>query len=210
MELIYGFDPLCGWCYGAIPAIRAVREALPDLAVRPVMAGLVTGPRVGPYADALGYIRSAAEHMRQRTGRYPAHPFWDLIATPGVMGDSAPPCVAIHAVERAAPGAALDFAHAVVVAHFERGADLNLAESYAPMIARHAPGVTLPDLHDPDLAMAAMAEGRALGVSSFPTLVLRAGGVERPVRPIYDPPALARLVAEQALALRSPSRGAVG
>lgn len=178
-ELIYGFDPLCGWCYGIVPAIRAVRRALLGLPVRLVMAGLVTGARVGPYAAMEPYIRGASRRLLAVTGREPSAAFFRLIATPGVRGDSGPPCIAIAEVRRHRPEAALDFAHAVIEAHFEAGADLNDPESYAPLLARHAPGLRLPDLHDPAAAGAAWAEGRAMGVASFPTLALRrAGGVE--------------------------------
>ncbi len=55
-ELLYGFDPLCGWCYGVAPAMRRVAADHPDLPVRLVMAGLVSGDRVGPYAAMEGYI----------------------------------------------------------------------------------------------------------------------------------------------------------
>lgn len=49
MELIYGMDPLCGWCFGIGPAMRRVMADHPDVPVVPVLGGLVTGERVGPY-----------------------------------------------------------------------------------------------------------------------------------------------------------------
>lgn len=197
MELLYGFDPLCGWCYGAVPAVRAVRAAHPGLPVRLVMAGLVTGARAGPYAEAEGYIRAASDRLRQVTGRVPSEAFFRLIATPGVRGDSGPPCVAIDAVQREAPEAALPFAHAVIEAHFEQGADLNAPETYAPLLARHAPGLALPDLHDPARAEGAWAEGRAMGVASFPTLILRRDGAVEALPSVYGPEALVRLLSDR-------------
>ena len=194
MELIYGYDPLCGWCYGAVPAMRALCRARPDLPVCVVMSGLVTGPRAGPYAEAEGYIRQAAGRLRTVTGRAPSDAFFALIATPGVRGDSGPPCAAVDAVRRLAPEAALSFAHAVIEAHFEEGADLNDPAAYAPLLERHAPGVVLPDIHDPALAEAAWAEGRALGVSSFPTFALEVGGRREVLPSVYDPARFVALV----------------
>ena len=55
-RLIYGFDPLCGWCFGFGPALRALREALPDLEIELRMGGLVTGGRIRPYIESAEYI----------------------------------------------------------------------------------------------------------------------------------------------------------
>lgn len=198
--LIYGFDPLCGWCYGAIPALRALREAAPDLPIHLVMSGLVTGDRVGPYAEMEGYIRGASENLRKVTGRAPSDAFFELIRTPGVQGNSAPPSVAIDAVIRARPDAALPFAHAVIEAHFERGADLNDPATYAPLLAAHAPDVALPNLSDPALAEAAWAEGRAMGIRSFPTFAVVRGGRAEVLPSLYDPDALIDAVREKAAA----------
>lgn len=193
-SVIYGFDPLCGWCYGVVPAMRALRDARPDLPVRLVMAGLVTGPRVGPYAAAEGYIRGASERLREVTGRAASEAFFDLIRRPGVLGDSGPPCVAIAAVGEAHPGREVDFAHAVIEAHFEEGADLNDPATYPPLCARLRLSWPAPDIHDPALAEAAWAEGRAMGISSFPTLVAVGPKGRRALPSTYDPEALVALV----------------
>ena len=186
MTLIYGFDPLCGWCYGAVPMMRDLQRRRPGLPVRLVMAGLVTGGRIGPYAEMAGYIRGASDRLEAVTGRRPSGAFFDLIRRAGVLGDSGPPAVAIDAVRRAAPDAALTFAHAVIEAHFEQGMDLNDRAAYAPFVKEHAPGLALPDIHDPALAEAAFAEGRRLGIASFPSLILLEGDCIRRLPSVYD------------------------
>ena len=197
MDLIYGFDPLCGWCYGLVPAMRRLRAERPDISVRLAMAGLVTGARAGPYAEAEPYIRGASRRLAEVTGRAPSQAFFDLIATPGVRGDSGPPSVAIDVVRRRAPGVAVEFAHAVIEAHFERGADLNRPETYAPLLAGLGLDPALPDLADPALAEAAWAEGRAMGLSSYPTLILRRGDASEVLPTTYEPAALLRLLGDR-------------
>lgn len=197
-HLIYGFDPLCGWCYGAVPAIRRVAADHPDLPIRLVMAGLVSGGRVGPYALMEGYIREASGHLRAATGRAPSEAFFRLIARPGVEGDSGPPCVAIAGVAGVAPERAVDFAHRVVEAHFEDGADLGDPGTYGPILRGMGLPETLPDLHDPRLQEAVWAEGRRIGIRSFPTLAVLRDGQARALPAEYDPARLSALVAKAA------------
>ncbi|MEO0637381.1 MAG: DsbA family protein, partial [Pseudomonadota bacterium] len=85
---IYGYDPICGWCYGAAPAVRAVAEIVP---VRLVMAGLVVGERVGPAARMEGYIVSASERLEAVTGRRPSEAFFEWLRKDTSVAASAPP-----------------------------------------------------------------------------------------------------------------------
>ena len=190
---IYGYDPICGWCYGAVPAIRKVARVLP---VRLVMAGLVTGAKVGPTARMEPYVREASARLRQVTGRAPSEAFFAWMRRPGSIADSGPPAVAIAAVQETAPDAALAFAHAVTEAHYAEGFDPNDPGAYAPLIARHAPGTELPDLHDPVLQDAAFAPGRAMGIASFPTFALARGSQVTTLPTIYDPDALVAAVTQ--------------
>ena len=186
--LIYGYDPICGWCYGAAPVVRAVGERFP---VRLAMAGLVVGGRVGPAAAMEPYVRQASQRLEAVTGRAPSGAFYAWMRSPGAVAASAPPAVAVHAVQRQRPDAALAFAHAVTEAHYGEGMDPNDPDAYAPLLAAHAPGVALPDIHDPGLAEAAFAPGRALGIRSFPTFLLEHdGGRVEELPTLYDAQAL--------------------
>lgn len=44
VRLHYFFDPLCGWCYGAAPLIRAVAD-IPGVALSLHAGGLMSGAR---------------------------------------------------------------------------------------------------------------------------------------------------------------------
>ena len=201
VRLTYGFDPLCGWCYGIVPAIRALMAAHPGLPVDLVMPGLVTGDRVGPYAAMEGYIRGASQRLRAVTGRAPAEAFFRLITTPGVTGDSAPPVLVLAAARAADPGAAVRLAHRVTEAHFEAGADLNDPATYPPLMAAEGLAFPLPALHDRAAAAAVFAADRWHGITSFPTLIVRRGGRARVLPSVYDPAALAAALREAAASL---------
>jgi putative protein-disulfide isomerase len=47
--LVYGFDPICGWCFGFRSAVASLRTALADrVAWRIASGGLVIGERIKP------------------------------------------------------------------------------------------------------------------------------------------------------------------
>jgi len=194
MELIYGMDPLCGWCYGIGPAIRRVVSDFPTLPVRPVLGGLVSGARIGPYAEMETYIRNASENLRAVTGRAPSAAFFQMINRPGVMGNSGPPSVAIGAVRHAFPDRVLEFALRVTDTHFAEGSDLNDAATYAGVLRDMGLTLDLPDLTSAVLADAEWQNGRALNLRSYPSLFLVADGRPTPVRLDYDPDGLSHTV----------------
>jgi len=195
-RLIYGFDPLCGWCFGLVPAMRAVQAAMPDLPITLVLPGLVTGARVGPYAEMEGYIRGASARLMAVTGRAPDEAFFEMIRRPGVKGDSGPPTAVLAAVQHAAPDRVLSLAHAMTEAHFITGADLNCTMTHRRLLDEMGLDLPTPDLHDTALIAATWAAGRGHGIASFPTLIYEAG-TERSVLPsVYDPDALIGLIAD--------------
>lgn len=194
-RLIYGFDPLCGWCFGVVPAMRRLRADHLGLEIRPVFPGLVTGDRIGPYAEMEGYIRGASERLHAVTGRAPSDAFYALIRTPGVRGDSGPPTAVLASVAESHPARVLDLAHAMTEAHFIDGADLNRAETHAALFAKLDIDRPVPALDDTVRIEAAWAAGRAEGIASFPTLILEHEGRRETLPPIYDPADLSAEVA---------------
>ncbi len=205
-DLLYGFDPLCGWCFGFIPAMEALAGARPDLRVRLVLGGLVTGERVRPYAEMAGYIANASGRMAGVTGQALQPAFFERILAPdgGVVASSIPPCAAILQVREQAPASAPAFAHAVQRAHFIEGEDLNRPALYPALAARLGLKVEFaipaPDAPPPALS-AEFEAARALGVSSFPTILVRTGQEWEALPSIYDP---AKFVA--AVEARLPAR----
>lgn len=202
-DVVIAFDPLCGWCYGFHPAIDAVRDHQPDLILDLRLGGLVMGNRIRPYRDLRGYIEGAAARLETTTGRRPSDRFFEHIldAPPSVLASSLPPSIAILAVRDADPDRAIDFAHAVQVAHFEEGADLNEPETYLPILDRLGLDVTLPDLGNgydaPEAVFAHVQQTRKLGGNSFPTVWARAGDdALLPLPTTYDPTRFVQLVAE--------------
>jgi putative protein-disulfide isomerase len=197
-RLVYGFDPLCGWCFGVVPAMRAVQSALPDLPVHLALPGLVTGDRVGPYHLMTDYIRGASARLQQVTGRAPSPAFFALIGRPGVIGQSGPPALVLAAARDRDPGRAVTLAHLVIEAHFQDGADLNDPATYPPLLAQAGIAMNLPAL-DADAAQRLWVAEAGHGITSFPTLIVERAGRRIRLPSAYDPDQVVGLV-RQALA----------
>lgn len=210
-RLLYGYDPLCGWCYGFVPALRHLRHEMPDLPIDPVMGGLVTDDRIVRYAEIADYISGASARMMQISGVALSAAFFDrILGNPDVVASSILPCAAVLKVRETAPRHAADFAAALQVAHFHEGADLNdpatLTRAAAGVGVRLDPAPDDPRRVPPALATE-FAATRAMGVTSYPTLILESDGRRIPLATAYEPDAMLRTVAlARAEARREPAR----
>ena len=192
-RILYAYDPLCGWCYGFIPVMRAVAEAHPETPIDVRMGGLVTGERVATYSAARSYIEQAAARMGQVTGRPLSQAFFDRILTrDDIMSNSAQPCAAVLAVREAGDPLGrqtLAYAHALQEAHFEEAMDVNDPATHRKVAERV--GVEAPEVPDYEEAQEAVeaefATSRALGISSYPTVLKMADKRLSTVPLDYDP-----------------------
>lgn len=196
-ELIYGFDPLCGWCFAFGPTFRAIRAAHPDLPVVVLYGGLVLGERVGPIAGHRDYLLHGLEQVRQTAGVAAGPAFLDgLLAEGSYVSNSEPPCRAIWAMEQLAPAAAPDFAAALPDAHYIDGQPLDDAEVLAALAARHGvSGAAFVELWQSGAARSgvqhAFSRARAVGIRSYPTVLYRRGDEAWQIALGFAPPAAA-------------------
>lgn len=191
-RLVYGFDPLCGWCFGFIPALEALTQQRPDIPIELRLGGLVTGERVRPYSEMENYIAGASSRLLAVTGQVLGEAFLGkLLKRSDVIASSIPPSAAILQVREKYPERALAFAHSVQAAHFRDGQDLNDLATYGPLLERLELDVTL-ELPAPDRPGPALQrefdETRALGISSFPTTLITQEGTTTTLPSEYQPP----------------------
>lgn len=117
--LHYIHDPLCGWCYGAAPLVRAARALLP---VKAHGGGMMAGPARRPVTEDLrSFVLPHDRRIAQLTGQA----FGDAYAN-GLLRDSAavldsePPIAATLAAEALA-GRGLDLLARLQAAHYVEG-----------------------------------------------------------------------------------------
>lgn len=182
-ELLYIHDPLCGWCYGMSPVISRVQADFAGrIDVSVLCGGMVKGEDVGPIADTWDYLKQALTDVERTTGVEFGADFRALGAAGDYVYSSEPPSRAITAFRQIMqdPARTVAFAHAVQVALFRDGQDLNDPTTYNALLLPF--GVDVVEFQRrwaaPETARAAQQEFAAvarIGVQGFPTAVLRVG-----------------------------------
>ena len=181
--LHYLYDPLCGWCYGAAPLVKAAREIL---RVTPHGGGMMTGARrQNVTAQLREFVKPHDARIAQLSGqRFGAAYLDGLLCDTSAVFDSEPPTAAMLAAEVMA-GRGLDMLAQLQIAHYVEGrriADravlievaaalgLDLA-SFAEALDRQSGKAVQTHINETREFMA------QVGAQGFPSFVLESGGV---------------------------------
>jgi putative protein-disulfide isomerase len=125
--LHYIYDPLCGWCYGAAPLVRAARDIVPVVAHGGGMMAGDNRQRVSP--QLRNYVMPHDQRIAQATGQAFGQAYFEgLLRDETAVFDSAPPIAAVLAAEQLS-GSGLDMLAQLQVAHYVHGqriADANV------------------------------------------------------------------------------------
>ncbi|MBY5349628.1 DsbA family protein [Rhizobium leguminosarum] len=122
MHLTYLYDPLCGWCYGAAPALDKMAK-LDNLTVELAPSGLFAGEGARPLDERFA---AYAWHNDQRINRLTGQVFSQLyrdqvLAGAASMFDSAPATLGIIAVGLRQRGKEREALKAVQIARYVDG-----------------------------------------------------------------------------------------
>jgi putative protein-disulfide isomerase len=207
--LAFVHDPLCGWCYGASPLLRAALGAgaaegpgegagegteggrAPRLVL--LHRALFTGANAHPHEGGFPEYAWAND---VRIARVAGVPFSDayrerVLGNPRLVHDSWNTALAKQVVDREAPGRGAAWFLAVEEARFSRGEDVTAPGTLARLAAEAAgiePDAFLAAMALPETARAAEAERdraadlcRRFGAGGVPLFVLERGGAARAV-----------------------------
>lgn len=184
--LHYIHDPLCGWCYGAAPLVKAAREVLP-LALH--AGGMMAGPRRQRVTPELrAFVMPHDRRIAQLSGQAFGQAYFEgLLRDAGAVFDSEPPITAVLAAETL-QGQGAELLARIQTAHYVDGrriADVAVLTGLAASIGLDAPafGQAFQRLQG-EATQAHIAASRELlarvGGGGFPTFVLeRQGRLQR-------------------------------
>ena len=182
----YLFDPLCGWCYAAAPALKYL-QGVDGLRVVLAPTGLFAGAGARPLdVQFAAYAWANDQRIQQLTGQPFTQAYRDrILGAEGGRFDSGPATLALTAVAQADPARELEALHALQQARYVDGCDnaapaviaevlraLGLADAAARVVA---PDPTLRSRTAERVAQA-QATLRAVGARGVPQLVVTAQG----------------------------------
>jgi putative protein-disulfide isomerase len=186
VTVTYLFDPLCGWCYAAAPALKFLQaQEGVDVVLAP--SGLFAGAGARPMdAQFAAYAWTNDQRIQQLTGQPFTQAYRDqILGAANGRFDSGPAALALTAVAQTAPERELDALHALQHARYVEGRDnadpaviaevlraLGLPEAAALALA---PDNTLQRA-TAERTATAQATLRAVGARGVPQLVVTGQG----------------------------------
>jgi putative protein-disulfide isomerase len=188
LELVYVADPMCSWCWGFAPVIEKI-DAAYDIPLRIIVGGL----RPGDEAEPIERIRDSVAHHWTQVAAASGQPFDHAgLDREDWMYDTLVPDIAIVTMRAAAPHETRRFLDTVQRAFYSERVDVTDPGVYGDLVAGFPVD---PDEFETQLRSAEMKataeqdflEARWLGVTGFPTLLLRDGASTLPISYGYAP-----------------------
>lgn len=179
-ELRYFADPMCSWCWGFAPVIRALAQQLPESIPLRVISG---GLRAGNTRKLDEATRSRILHHWHQVEAASGQPFTVEDALPvGFVYDTEPACRALSWVSRQAADRSLDVLDALQAAFYRDRRDVTrlrvvqeiLTELELDELARELDTNAARQAAEQDFE-----ETRSHGISGFPSLLLHRGAISR-------------------------------
>lgn len=206
-HLLYVADPMCSWCYGFQPVVRALADHFgPRLPIRLLMGGLRAGTTRAMRPQDKDYIRSAWERVAAASGQ----PFdVSFFERGSFVYDTEPACRAVVTARTLLPSQALAYLGAIQRAFYAANRDItdgNVLSDIAAELgfdgARFATVLLSADMRNETFRD--FLTTQQAGIEGFPALLAGAGDgryavVTQGFRPLDSiPEALERWLAEPA------------
>ncbi len=182
MRVTYLFDPLCGWCYGAGPALERLGQ-LGDVTLEHMPTGLFAGEGARTMdAQFAAYAWQNDERIARLTGQ----PFSEIyrsrvLGHAGGMFDSAPATLGLIAVRLTEPAREREALGALQRARYVHGHDIVSPAGVGEILQSIGLFAAAERLQAPDQELkqtyhrrleAARSEMRRFGISGVPTLLV--------------------------------------
>lgn len=191
-ELLYFANPMCSWCRGFAPSLRAAQERWPDLRITLALGAFDPERARRPMADRdRAYVRHHWERVREASGQ----PFdFSFFERAGFIYDTEPASRALLLIRHRFPALALPALHRLQGLFYAHNVDVTDRDRLCAFAGEFGIGAEEfgRDFDDPALAAALLREWQEtarLGVTGYPTLLALADGRAQVVTIGWRPPA---------------------
>lgn len=175
LEFVYIGDPMCSWCWGFAPVLEQI-DARYTIPIKTVVGGLRPGSDAEPLNSSM---RQMLEHHWEQVESRSGQPFdRSGLDRADWVYDTEYPARAVVTMRDLAPDETLAFFTRLQRAFYAEGVDVTDPAEYPALIEPFAVDAatfldTIAMERSREAAWADFREARSLGVSGFPSLLLR-------------------------------------
>jgi len=177
-EILYVADPMCSWCWGFTPTIRAIAEMAEGRVDLTLMMGGLRPLNRDPMDESQ---KAEIQHHWQSVAERSGQPFdFDFFARDGFVYDTEPACRAVCVVRAVARPLVLDYFESVQRAFYSENRDVTDPSTLQEIARKTGVDHTVFESRYSDIASAYETAGdfqsaRQLSVTGYPTVILRKG-----------------------------------
>ncbi len=175
-EILYFGDPMCSWCWGFAPVLKAIQDDFSDQApVSIIVGGLHAYDNFPMSDDYKADIRHHWEDVNKATGAVFDYGFFDRS---GFVLDTEPACRAVVTVRQMSPTALLPFYESISRSFYSENKDTTSLETFKPL-AEEA-GLDTDEFSKKfqsdeikQMTKSDFGFSQQIGVTGFPTVVVK-------------------------------------
>lgn len=177
-NIIYVFDPMCGWCYAFSNVMAQIFEEYKQhFNFRVLSGGMMIGEGAVPAHQMADYILQAYQRVEQTSGIKFGEKYLDIFRDGTYILNSELGCKAVTTIKEFAPEITYQFVKDLQNAHFVDGMSLNTSATYDYILNKY--NIDLPKfnelLNSEEITAKTYGEFafvKQLGVRGYPAVLL--------------------------------------
>lgn len=181
MKLIYVWDAICGWCYGFESVLTKFVQNHPELELKMVSGGLITGDRIKPIRE-YSYIKNSNAQISQIYGVEFSDAYNAMLDEGSTVLNSNQPGLVFSVLREVVPSEKwVDIGWDMQKLMYLEGKSLSNFDAYKAIFEKYGIATKIiekirANWNDTTIPENDFNQARELGVSSYPTLLIEHDG----------------------------------
>lgn len=182
-QIIYVFDPLCGWCYGFSPVMKKAYDTFKEQAdFKVITGGMIIGDQIGPIGRIAQFLKGATARVTERTGAVFSTLFLDTILTEGTQVlTSMEPSIAVQICKQESPERLFEFMTELHKDIYVMGLKTAIPSDYGRLAKKMGFDINtfINNMHEDtfkELALKDFEDANTLNIDSYPAILVSING----------------------------------